>query len=93
MRRLLDKEGYWKKTIDLFEFDENSNLWMEINGHDILSAICYKNPSVKGVFINAGGYSQNRDFEFALSSAYDYDCLKKTKLYSQLQAAGLLQVC
>jgi len=91
MKKKLDKEGRWKKSLESFVVNADSDFWMDVNGHDVLSAICYKNPSVREVFINQGGYSQNRDFEFALSETYDYDCLKGTKLYAKLQAAGLLK--
>lgn len=91
LKKQLNKEGFWKKTLESFSVNSDSDFWMDVNGHDVLSAICYKNPSVREVFINQGGYSQNRDFEFALSEAYDYDCLKETKLYMKLQAAGLLK--
>lgn len=91
LKKKLDKEGFWKKTLESFEVASDGDFWMDVNGHDVLSAICYKNPSVREVFINRGGYSQNRDFEIALSEAYDYNCLKKTKLYTKLQAAGLLK--
>ena len=91
LKKQLDKEGFWKKTLESFTVSPDSDLWMDINGHDVLSAVCYKNPKVKEAFVNRGGYSQNRDFELALSEAYDYDCLKKTKLYTKLQAAGLLK--
>ena len=91
LKKKLDKEGTWKKAFESLAVASDSDLWMNVNGHDVLSAICYKNPSVREVFLNRGGYSKNRDFEFALSEAYDYGCLKKTKLYTKLQAAGLLR--
>ena len=91
LKKKLDKEGCWKKSLDSFAITADSDFWMDVNGHDVLSAICYKNPNVREVFINRGGYSKNRDFEFALSEAYDYECLKKTKLHTKLQAAGLLK--
>ena len=91
LKKKLNKEGFWKKSLESFAVTTDSDFWMDVNGHDVLSAICYKNPSIREVFINQGGYSQNRDFEFALSEAYDYDCLKKTKLYTKLQEAGLLK--
>jgi len=91
LKKQLDKEGFWKKSLESFVVSADSDFWMDVNGHDVLSAICYKNPNVREVFINKGGYSQNRDFEFALSEEYDYNCLKNTKLYAKLQAAGLLK--
>lgn len=91
LKRQLDKEGFWKKPLESFTVDADSNFWMLVNGHDVLSAICYKNSSVRVAFSNKGGYSRNRDFELALSEAYDYDCLKGTKLYTKLQTAGLLK--
>ena len=90
LKKELDKEGCWKKPLESFTVTYESDIWMNVNGHDILSAICYKNPSVREVFNNKGGYNQNRDFELALSEAYNYDCLKKTKLYMKLQTASLL---
>ena len=91
LKKQLDKEGVWKKTLVSFAVSADSDFWMDVNGHDILSAIRYKNPSAREVFINQCGYSQNRDFEFALTVVYDYECLKKTNLYTKLQAAGLLK--
>lgn len=91
LKKQLDKEGFWKKPLNSFVVNYDSDFWMDINGHDILSAICYIKPRVREVFINQGGYNQNRDFEFALSAAYDYGCLKTTKLYTKLQVAGLLK--
>ena len=92
LKKKLDKEGFWKKTLESFTVNTNSDFWMDVNGHDVLSAICYKKPNIRKIFINQCGYRQNRDFEFALSEAYDYKCLKNTKLYSKLYAAGLLKV-
>ncbi|MCR5020309.1 hypothetical protein [Ruminococcus sp.] len=91
LKKKLDKDGCWKKSIESFTVTPESDFWMDVNGHDILSAICYLKPSVREVFKNQGSYSQNRDFELALSEAYDYDCLKKTKLYAKLQTAELLR--
>lgn len=91
LKKKLDKEGCWKKTLESFVVNADSDFWKDVNGHDVLSAICYKNPSVRNVFVNKGGFSQNRDFEFALSETYDYDCLKRTKLYTKFQDAGLLK--
>ena len=90
LKKKLDKEGCWKKSIESFIVTSESDFWMEVNGHDILSAICYINPSVREVFNNQGGHRQNRDFEINLSDKYNYECLKKTKLYTKLQTAGLL---
>ena len=91
LKKQLDKEGFWKKTLESFIVSPDGDYWMELNGHDILSAICYKNPKAREVFSNEGGYRQNRDFELALIEEYDYDCMKKTKLYTKLQTAGLLK--
>ena len=91
MKNQLDKEGLWKNTLESFEVRGDSEFWMMVNGHDFLSAICYKNPSARKVFSNNGGYTYNRDFELALSEVYDYNCFKKTKLYAKFQAAGLLR--
>ena len=89
LKNKVDKEGSWKKSFDTFNV--TTDTWMDVNGHDVLSAICYLNPGVRETFNNRGGHSQNRDFEFALTEAYDYNCLKKTKLHAKLQAAGLLR--
>lgn len=89
MRNLLNKEGVWKTPIE--SFTEDTYLWKTINGHDILSAICYINPRVKERFVNSGDYGLNREFELALSELYDYQCLKNTKLYNRLKAAGLIK--
>ena len=91
MKRQLDKEGNWKKPLESFEVDEDSSFWEDINGHDVLSAVCYKNSNAKQLFTNKKGYSQNRDFEFALSESYDYGCFKKTELYKELITAELLK--
>ena len=90
MKKLLDKEGLWKKPISTFTVEQDDPIWMEINGHDVLSAITYVNKTAKEVFSNAAGYAQNRDFELALSKAYDYSQLKKTKLHKKLSDKGLL---
>ena len=91
LKKKLNKEGYWKKSLESFAVTADSDFWMDVNGHDVLSAICYKNRHAREVFKNQDGYSQNRDFEIALSEVYDYDCLKKTNLHRKLQAAGLLK--
>ncbi len=90
MKKLLDKDGLWKKPISAFTLGQDDPLWMDINGHDLLSAITYVNKTAKEVFVNADGYAQNREFEFALSEAYDYNQMKKTKLHKRLSDMGLL---
>lgn len=90
MKRLLDKNGFWKKNLDSFSIENES--WLDINGHDILAALRYKNPSAQKAFSSQGHYTQNRAFEFALSEAYDYNCLKNTKLYHKLHDAGLINL-
>ena len=90
MRRQLDKDGRWKKPISAFTAEQDDPLWMDINGHDVLSAMTYVNITAREVFSNANGYAWNRDFEFALSGAYDYSQLKKTKLHKKLSDKGLL---
>ena len=91
LKKKLNNDGGWKKSFESFDVDSDNDLWMEINGHDVLSAICYVNPSVKEMFKNQDNHSLNRDFELALSDAYNYDCLKKTKLHTKLQTACLLR--
>lgn len=91
LKKLLNKDGLWKKSFDSFSVSKSDDFWMGVNGHDILSAICYVNPNIRKVFINEGKYSQNRDFEMALSAKYDYSCLKGTKLYVKLREAELIR--
>lgn len=94
LKELIDKDGYWNKDLENFSYNKDSELWMIVNGHDILSAICYINLSAKRAFNKQGVnrlHKLNRDFELALSAAYNYDCLKMTKLYRKLQDAGLLK--
>lgn len=91
MKKKIDKEGCWKKQLEAFVIKEDSEFWMDINGHDILSAICYINPTVREVFANRSGYKQNREFEITLTESYDYSCFNKTKLYAKLQNAGLVK--
>ena len=90
LKKSLNKDGSWKKSIDTFEINQHSELWLNTNGHDILSAICYKSSAAKNTFSNRNGYRFNRSFEIALSDAYDYACLKKTSLYPKLKIANLL---
>ena len=91
LKKQLDKDGVWKKSIESFSVTFDSDFWMDVNGHDIFSAICYINPKIKEVFSNRKNRKLNRDFEFALISAYDYNCLKITKLNVKLQEAGILK--
>ena len=91
MHKQLNNEGFWKKSLDSFVVSQDSDFWMDVNGHDILSAICYKMPILREIFNNSSGHDMNRDFEFALSSAYDYNCLKTTTLYKKLKDANLLK--
>ena len=91
MRKLLDREGKWKKKFDSFTVDLDGDLWKSVNGHDILSAIRYVNPQAREAFDNSGGHRQNRDFESALIKAYDYKCFKDTELFLKLNEAGLLR--
>ena len=90
MKKLLDKDGLWKKPFSSYTVEQDDPVWMEINGHDVLSAITYVNETAKEVFSNAAGYAKNRDFEFALSESYDYNQLKKTKLHKKLSDNGLI---
>ena len=92
MKKLLDKNGFWKKALSSFIVEESTDFWIDINGHDILAAIRFKNPSAKKAFCSQGTYKLNRNFEFALSEAYDYNCLKNTKLYQKLHDAGLINL-
>ncbi len=91
LKKLLDKDGRWKKSFDSFEITDDSDFWMDINGHDVLSAICYKNRDAMESFDNESGYKYNRDFELALIGVYNYECFKKTMLYKKLESAGLLK--
>ena len=94
LKGFLDKDGYWEKDIEDFTKNRSIDFWTNVNGHDILSAICYKNINAKNMFHNQGPYRQeglNREFEIALYKKYNYDCLKRTKLYQRLGEAGLLK--
>lgn len=91
MKKHLNNSGEWKKSIDSFDISDSSDIWMKMNGHDILSAICYVNPLANEIFSSSGSYSLNRSFELALSDAYNYENLKRTKLYSELITAGLIE--
>ena len=64
---------------------------MDINGHDILSALCYKNPLAQKLFNDKNFHKLNRNFETALIEEYDYDCFKKTFLFLKLREAQFLQ--
>ena len=91
MGKQVDDEGLWKNPIDSFAVDADSEVWKVVNGHAVLSAICYLNSKAKEEFGNQKGHGLNRDFEFALSEAYDYICFKNTTLYKNLHTAGLLR--
>ena len=90
MKKSLDKEGLWKKANATASYGLDDPLWIDINGHDVLSAIMYVNENAKEVFSNSGGFNRNRDFEFALIDAYDYNQFKKTRLFERLSEKGLL---
>lgn len=90
MRKSIDSDGSWKKPVSVLPVGQDSELWIEINGHDVLSAIIFVNKRAKETFSNASGYSHNRDFEFALLREYDYKQFKKTRLYGKLAAKELL---
>ena len=90
MGGLIDKERKWKKPFSIFSAEENDDLWMNINGHDVLAAIRFVNDGAREAFSNKSGYSQNRSFEFALSETYNYSKFRSTRLYSKLAARGLL---
>ena len=90
MKKHLDKEGMWKKSYTVFEMPKDDPLWMEINGHDVLSAIKYINETAKKAFSNISGYAFDRTFEFALSKAYNYETFRSTRLYNKLLGKGLI---
>ena len=90
MRKVVDNNGLWKKHFALFDIEQDDQLWMKINGHDVLSAVMYVNKTAKEVFSNTGGYAKNRGLEFALSDAYDYSRFKGTRLYKKLSDRGLI---
>lgn len=89
VKRYLDKNGEWKESFEDFSCGEE--YWRRVNGHDLLSAIRYVNKSARECFSNEMRYSQNRDFELALSKAYDYECFKNTELYGKMNAVGLIR--
>ena len=90
MKKHLDKDGNWKKNIDSFIAGQYESVWSEVNGHDVLSAVCYLNPSAQNAYNNKARYRMNRDFEIALTTVYDYKCMKPTKLYVGLIDASLI---
>ena len=89
VKRYLDKNGEWKESFEDFSCGEE--YWRRVNGHDLLSAIRYVNKSARECFSNEMRYSQNRDFELALSKAYDYECFKNTELYGKMNDVGLIR--
>ena len=93
MKRKLDADGRWKKSFETFSIDAHDDFWQITNGHDILSAVRYVVPAVAISFPNIGGYSQNRAYEFALSTEYDYHCFADTELYNKLFSNGLIVAC
>lgn len=90
MKKQLDKDGLWKKPLSAFTADQDDPFWMDINGHDVLSAITYVNKTAKKAFSNTPRYALNREFEFALSEAYDYGQFRKTRLHKKLSDKELL---
>jgi hypothetical protein len=90
MKKHLDKDGNWKNNIDSFISGQYESVWSEVNGHDVLSAVCYLNPSAQNAYNNKARYRMNRDFEIALTTVYDYKCMKPTKLYVGLIDASLI---
>ena len=93
LKKSIDKDGCWKKSFESFPASIDDDFWRKVNGHDILSAIRYINPSVHERFSNRQRYKLNRDFELALSKSYDYRCFIQTDLYSSLIKAELIIPC
>ncbi len=81
--------GEWKYQKDSFSPDQIDDFWMLVRGHDILSAICFYEPTAKMLFQNSGGYSVNREFEKVLIDEYDTSRFTTTDLYQKMKAEEL----
>ncbi len=90
MKKYVDKDGVWKKPFETFEADRRDEFWQITNGHDILSAVRFVCPDAGSRFSDAGSFSRNRDFEFALQAVYDFDCFRSTDLFRHLSDNGLV---
>ena len=91
MKKQLDKDGNWKKTLQEFSPEESKTIWLIVNGHDVLSAVCYIKPEVDTAFSSEQKHKLNREFELAIIGEYDYECLKTTELYRSLSDADLVR--
>ena len=92
VKKNLDSSGKWKFKKETFEPADVENLWQQIRGHDILSAICFYNPEIDLVFQNVGKNGINRGFEIELIDKYDLATFVNTDLYQQMKAADLVSV-
>jgi hypothetical protein len=93
LRKHLDKNGKWKYTKETFTPDRIEDFWLQVRGHDILSAVCYCDPEAGNAFRNTAGYGLNREFEKALIGAYNLACFAGTDLYRDMKKAELVVGC
>ena len=53
-KKYYGKDGKWKNQIVEFDEKKIDDFWMQVNGHDILSALCYLNENAKNMFHTGG---------------------------------------
>ena len=86
----ISKEGLRLWIGDYDEIDNTSALlWQDINGHVALQSLRFVNDEANKKY-RPRTDNDRRSFEYALISAYDYNCFRKTKLYQLMSEENLI---
>lgn len=84
------KEGLRLWIGDYDKIDHTSALlWQDINGHVALQSLRFVNDEANNKY-RPRTRDEYRSFEYALISAYDYNCFRKTKLYQLMSEENLI---
>ena len=89
-KKIIDKDGFLKTTVESFDINKIENFWLKVDGHDILALMKYYNGKVEQKYQDNNGFSINRSFEMDLIKKYDNIKFKSTTLFGDLLKDNLV---